>query len=117
MNDTESYGQGSQIQDLRDEVSSLRTLLQVVLFSALVVTGSLCIYLFRQTGLQARQISSQKEAITQMTEEANKLGAAAAQFQAFGIRYPDFAAILAKYGLKPEPLPMVTNAPTAAPAK
>jgi hypothetical protein len=96
---SDSTGQSSQIQDLREDLDSL------------------CIYLFRQTSLQARQMSSQRETINQLTEEGNKLGAAVAQFQAFGLRAPDFAPILAKYGLKPEPLPVGTNAPASAPKK
>lgn len=117
MNDSYEQGHGSQIQDLREEIASLRTLLQILLFSALVVSASLCIYLFRQTSLQARQMTSQREAIAQLTEEGNKLGAAVAQFQAFGMRNPDFAPILAKYGLKPEPLSMGTNSPATNPGK
>ncbi len=113
---SENHSPSSQIEDLRDQVDSLRTLLVAVLLSTLVVTGSLTVYLFRQTSLQARQITSQRETLAQIAEEQGKVGGAIAQLKAFAIRSPDYASILAKYGLKPEPLALSTNAPAPTPA-
>lgn len=113
---SESESQSSQIEDLREAVESLRNIVVAVLVSALVVTGSLSVYLFRQTSLQARQISSQRETIAQILEEREKIGGALAQLKAFALRAPDYAPVLAKFGLKPEAMPVSTNAPAPAAA-
>jgi hypothetical protein len=52
-----------------------------------------------------------------MAEESAQIGGALAQLKAFGVRSPDYAPVLGKYGLKPEPLPATNNPPAASAPK
>lgn len=110
------FSTNSQIQELRSEVETLRSLVRVLLFSLLLATTSLSAYLFRQTSFQGRQIASQKVSMAQMAEEHEKITTALSQLKAFGLRSPDYIPVLAKYGLKPEPLGN-TNSTLVSPSK
>jgi hypothetical protein len=109
---SESSASSDQFPDVRRELASLKTDFRILLFSGLLVTASLCAFVYRQVSLQGYQIEAQKLALRQMAEERAKLGEVVAQLKAFGVRSPDYAPVLAKYGLKPESLP-ATNPPPA----
>lgn len=110
------FSANSQIQELRSELENLRSVVRILLLTLLLVTTSLAAFMFRQTSFQARQIASQNLSLLQMAEEREKVGSAISQLKAFGLRSPDYAPVLAKYGLKPEPLGS-TNSQPVVPAK
>ena len=101
----QSDSNSSQLQTLSAEVDSLRAFFGLLLALTLLVTGSLCFFLFRQTSLLSRPIVANKLSIAQMEDERIKLFNALNELKAFGLKAPDYAQILNKYGLKPEPLP------------
>lgn len=112
------FPSSEEIQDVRQELESLNAGFRILLFSGLLVTASLCAFVYRQVSLQGRQIAAQNLALRQMGEERAQIGGALAQLKAFGLRSSDYAPVLAKYGLKPEPLPPTTNsAATSIPSK
>jgi hypothetical protein len=114
---SESFASSDESQDIRQELESLNAGFRILLFSGLLVTASLCAFVYRQVSIQGRQIAAQSLALRQMGEERAKIGEALAQLKAFGVRSPDYAPVLAKYGLKPEPLPATTNPPAASAPK
>lgn len=114
---SEPYASSEEIQVVRQELESLHAGFRILLFSGLLVTASLCAFVYRQVSLQGRQIAAQNLALRQMAEESAQIGGALAQLKAFGVRSPDYAPVLAKYGLKPEPLPATNNPPAASAPK
>lgn len=115
---SESFASSDENRDVRQELEALRADFRILLFSGLLVTASLCAFVYRQVSLQGRQIAAQSLVLRQMAEERSKIGEAITQLKAFGVRSPDYAPVLAKYGLKPEPLAGTNTPPaTAAPKK
>jgi hypothetical protein len=124
---TPSTASQSEVTELQAQCLWLRKQLQTVLILMIIVSGTLCLYMWRQvryTGADLRGIRPQAE---QVITEYNKIsGPSMDNFvrnvAAYGQTHPDFAPIMAKYGLSaaanlPPPKSATAPPPAAAPKK
>jgi hypothetical protein len=94
----------SELTELQAQCLWLRKQLQTVLILMIIVSGTLCLYMWRQvryTGADLRGIRPQAE---QVITEYNKISGPSMDnfvrnIAAYGQTHPDFAPIMAKYGL------------------
>jgi hypothetical protein len=114
MDNPSSEKLSTEIDNLRDEVESLRSAVNRLLMVVLIATAGIGLFILQNLRTISRESNMQKQTVLEMQREAVQMNNAVAQFKAFGLRAPDYAPILSKYGLKPEPLPVGTN---AAPTK
>lgn len=63
--------QGPDLDSLEREVRSLRRLVQIMLVSLVILSGSLAIYLFRQVSLLRRQALASERMAAQMAQHFN----------------------------------------------
>jgi len=108
------------LHELRAEYEALRHLVVSLLVLAVVVSGTLTIYLLRQYRFTHNELVQFRPGAVQMISEYQKLrGPVQDQFlirlTEYGRTHPDFAPIMAKYGLKPATSTSAAPA-TASPA-
>ena len=104
--------------DLQAQYDSLRHLVVSILILVVVISGTLNIYLLRQWRSTSKDLAGIRPQATQMISEYQKVSGPLMQdfvkkLTEYGRTNPEFAPLLAKYGLKPATL---TNPPPAAPA-
>ncbi|MCX6914264.1 MAG: hypothetical protein NT167_14620 [Verrucomicrobia bacterium] len=102
--------------DLRSQVDQLRQLIASVLILAIVISGTLGIYLLRQWQSSRKDLAAIRPQAAQMINEYQKVsGPMMSDFVKkitdYGRTHPDFTPVLTKYGLKPVG---PTSAPSAA---
>ena len=110
--------------DLQAQYDALRQLVVSILILVLVISGTLNIYLLRQWRSSSKDLAAIRPQAAQIIAEYQKVsGPLMTDFikkiTEYGRTHPDFAPILAKYGIKPTNAPPVTptKTPTAAPKK
>ncbi len=106
--------------DLQAQVDALRHLVVSMLILVIVMSGTLNIYLLRQWRSTNKDLAAIRPQAAQMIAEYQKVsGPLMTDFlkkiTEYGRTHPDFAPILAKYGLKAA-TPTNFPAPTPAPA-
>jgi hypothetical protein len=109
----------NEIQELQTQCLWLRKQIQTVLILAIIVSATLCLFMMRQvryTGSDLKGIRPQAE---QVIVEYNKISGPSMDnfvrnIAAYGQAHPDFAPIMAKYGLTGAPPPANPAAPKAA---
>jgi hypothetical protein len=94
--------------DLKSQVESLRQLVSSLLVLMIIVTGTFCLFLLHQSKNARRDVNLIKPQVAQMVNEYNTtMAPGLSNFVGSLIQFsqtnPDFVPILAKYGL--------TNAP------
>jgi hypothetical protein len=104
--------------DLQKQYDDLRHLVVSVLILFIVMSGTLNIYLLRQWRSTSRDLAAIRPQAAQMIGEYQKVsGPLMNEFikkiTEYGRSHPDFAPIMAKYGIRPT---SATNALPAAPA-
>ena len=102
--------------DLQAQVEGLRHLVVSLLVLMVVISGTLNIYMLRQWRSTSKDLAGIRPQAAQMVAEYQKVsGPLMTDFikriTEYGRTHPDFAPILAKYGLKPT---TPTNPPAAA---
>ena len=101
--------------DLRTQYDQLRQLVASVLILVIVISGTLGIYLLRQWQSSRKDLATIRPQASQMIAEYQKSGPLMSEFvkqiSDYGRTHPDFAPVLAKYGLRPAG---PTNTPPAA---
>ena len=102
----------------RRSIDALRHLVVSILILVVVISGTLNIYLLRQWRSTSKDLAGIRPQATQMIAEYQKVSGPlmndfVKKITEYGRTHPDFAPVLAKYGLKPA---APTNAPPAAPA-
>jgi hypothetical protein len=95
-----------EVADLRAQFESLRHLVISVLVLLIVVSGTFNIFLLRQAKSARADVLIIQPQITQLVAEYKKSSEPAIntfvkQLSEFGRTHPDFAPVLAKYGIKP----------------
>jgi hypothetical protein len=114
------------VSELRSQCESLRQLVISLLVLLLVVSGTLSLYFWRQFRITKGALDVARPQISQMVAEYNKGQGVAidnfvAKLKEFEKKNPDFAPILAKYGIPLGPStsapPATATAPAPAPAK
>ncbi len=99
------------------QLDSLHHLLVSVLVLVIVVSGTLWIFLMRQVKDTSRALDEIRPQATNIIAQYQKTGPVMDDFirrlQDYGRGHPDFAPIMAKYGLNQRP-PGSTSAPTGS---
>jgi hypothetical protein len=92
--------------DLQAQFDALRHLVVSLMILVLVISGTLNIYLLRQWRSASKDLAGIRPQATQMIAEYQQKSAPlmtdfVKKITEYGRTHPDFAPILAKYGLKP----------------
>jgi hypothetical protein len=114
----------ADLNELREEYEALRHLVVSILVLAVVVSGTLTIYLLRQYKSTHSELVQFRPGAVQMINDYQKLrGPMQEQFVhkliEYGKTHPDFGPIVTKYGLTPatNAAPPATSTPPTAPKK
>jgi len=115
-----------QCRSLRQWLTWVLALVMAVQVLLIVVSGTFTIYLLRLSRTTSKELAGFRPQATQMIAEYQKVSAPAMtdflkKISDYGRTHPDFAPVLAKYGLKPgDPTgaaPAAATAPRAVPPK
>ncbi len=104
--------------DLQAQYDTLRHLVVSILILVVVISGTLNIYLLRQWRSTSKDLAAIRPQATQLIAEYQKVSGPLMQdfvkkLTEYGRTNPEFAPVLAKYGLKPS---TPTNPAPKAPA-
>ena len=106
--------------DLQAQCDALRHLVVSILILVIVISGTLNIYLLRQWRTVSKDLAGIRPQAAQMFAEYQRVSGPRTDFvkkiKAYGLTHPDFAPILAKYGIKPAGPTGAPPATTIAPA-
>lgn len=109
-------------QSLEQQVAGLQRQVTILLLALFVVSGTLCVFLWRQTRVARKDLQAFKGPAMQMIQtfqqqEKPRLDAFVNKVAEYGKTHPDFAPIINKYKISVVPAPAGTAAlGTAAPA-
>ena len=114
--------------DLQAQYDSLRHLVVSILILVIVISGTLNIYLLRQWRSASKDLAGIRPQAAQMIADYQRVSAPlmtdfVKKITDYGRTHPDFAPILAKYGLKPTgptgaaPATATSQQPAAPPKK
>jgi len=120
----------SELSELQAECLWLRRQIQTILILAIIVSGTLCLYLWRQVRYTRSDLNNIRPQAQQIIAEYTQAsGPNMDEFvrsvATYGRTHADFAPIMAKYRLEsatnfatppPPPRPAAVPAPAAAPA-
>ena len=103
MNESESNSPA--LVELTDKVVALRHQVFTLLLALVVVSGTLTVFLYRQSSLLKKDITDIKPQATKIISAFNQnrtgMDNFINQLKAYGSTHPDFQPILNKYGLGP----------------
>jgi hypothetical protein len=108
----------SEADELKQRCDWLQRQMTTLLLALVIVSGTLTVFLWRQTRYARRDLESIKTAAAPIIQDYNRnragLEAFVTKLAEYGRAHPDFAPIMQKYGLN-----AITTAPpaTAAPPK
>jgi hypothetical protein len=114
--------------DLQAQFDALRHLVVSILILVIVISGTLNIYLLRQWRSASRDLAGIRPQAAKMIDDYQKMTLPmmtdfVKKITEYGRTHPDFAPVLAKYGLKPAgsaaaaPATPIPPPPTALPKK
>jgi hypothetical protein len=105
MNESETNSPAQT--ELMDQIVALRHQIFTLLLALVVVSGTLTVYLYRQSSTAGKDITSIKPQATRIISEfsQNRVGMEnfVKQLTAYGNLHPDFQPILRKYGIVAQP--------------
>ena len=106
--------------DSDSEIAALRNQVYVLLVALIVVSGTLTVFLYRQTSLTHKDIEAVRpqaeQVIGALNQNKQAIGGFVEQLVAYGQKHPEFAPVLAKYGISVKSVPPVMPS-GATPAK
>jgi hypothetical protein len=101
--------------DSDSEVAALRNQIYVLLVALIVVSGTLTVFLYRQTSLTRKDMEAVRPQAEQLVatfrQEQPVIAGFVNELVAYGQKHPEFVPVLAKYGIAP-----VKGIPAGAPA-
>jgi hypothetical protein len=101
MNDFQSPTQSSS--DLSEQVAALRRQSFTLLVALIVVSGTLTVYLYRQSSLARRDIAQTTQVIQTINKNRANIHGFVEQLAAYGQKNPEFQQqVLKKYGITPQ---------------
>jgi len=113
--------------DLQEQFDALRHLVVSILILVIVISGTFNIYLLRQWRTASKDLAGIKPQAAQMIAEYQRVSGPlmtdfVKKITEYGRTHPDFAPVLAKYGLKPgptgaAPATTIPQQPVATPKK
>jgi hypothetical protein len=90
--------------DSNSEISGLRSQLFIQLVALVVVTGTLMVYLYRESSIEGKQLTQDQLILNNYKQLEPKINVFVSQLVAYGQKHPDYAqTILKKYGIVPQP--------------
>jgi hypothetical protein len=98
--------------DSNSEIAALRNQVFTLLVALIVVSGTVTVYLYRQTSIMGKDLTASEQLINSFNKGQPAVAAFANQLAAYSKTHPDMAPLLAKYGIGPNGIP--TAAPAAA---
>ena len=109
--------------DLQKQVDQLRLLIMSVLILVIVISGTFNLYLRRQQMSSSKELAATRTMIAEYQKvRGPKIGAFVKQLVDYERSHPDFAPVLAEYGIRPAgptstPPAALGSPPAAAPKK
>jgi len=108
------------VNSAQAEFEALRHLAVSILILVVVLSGTFNIYLLRQWRTTTRELAGMRPQVQQMAavyqkDEAPWMQAIVQKLTEYGRAHPDFASVLAKYGIKPAAATNLPSATLAAP--
>jgi hypothetical protein len=92
------------ITDSNSEISGLRSQLFIQLVALVLVTGTLMVYLYRESSIEGKQLAQDQLILNNYKQLEPKINVFVSQLVAYGQKHPDFAqTVLKKYGIVPQP--------------
>jgi hypothetical protein len=96
------------------ELAALKNQVFTLLMALIVVSGTLTIFLYRQSSLTGSDLAQAKQLNVMITQNETALNTFITQLVAYGEKHPDFVPVLKKYGIAPQPgVPAGAVAPVA----
>ena len=96
--------------DTSSEIAALRSQVFTLLVALIVVSGTLTVYLYRQSSLAGTDLLQAQQLSDNLIKNEQGVNNFVGQLVAYGQQHPDFMPVLKKYGLPP------ATTPAAAPA-
>jgi len=102
--------------DSDSEIAALRNQVYILLVALIVVSGTLTVFLYRQNSMTGKDINTVRpqaeQVIGALNQNRQAIGNFVGELVTYGQKHPEFAPVLAKYGISVKNLP-----PGAPPAK
>ena len=98
------------------EIAALKNQVFTLLMALIVVSGTLTIFLYRQSSLAGSDLAQARQLNVVVTQNETALMNFINSLVAYGEKHPDFLPVLKKYGIAPQPGVPAGAAP-AAPKK
>lgn len=88
---------------INPEIAALKNQVFTLLMALIVVSGTLTVFLYRQSSLTGSDLTQAKQLNTMVTQNETALVNFINQLVAYGEKHPDFVPVLKKYGIAPQP--------------
>jgi hypothetical protein len=85
------------------EIAALKNQVFTLLMALIVVSGTLTIFLYRQSSLAGADLTQAKQLNVVVTQNETALMNFINSLVAYGEKHPDFLPVLKKYGITPQP--------------
>jgi len=104
--------------DSNSQISALRNQVFILLVALIVISGTLTVYLFRQSSLLGKDVDANMKVINSFNQGSPAVAEFANKLGAYSMTHPDIRPMLAKYGIVPAATqPNLGTPPAAAPKK
>jgi hypothetical protein len=102
--------------DTNSETSSLRNQVFILLVALIVISGTLTVYLYRQSSVLGKDLNANLKLINGFKQAQPAVMTLANQLGAFSMTHAEIRPVLAKYGIIPAATQPTPGTPTTAPA-
>ena len=102
--------------DTPSELAALRSQIFTLLVALIVVSGTLTIFLYRQSSLAGKDLLQAEQVSQNLAKNEAGVISFVNQLVAYGQTHPEFVPVLKKYGIAPV-AGVPAGAPAAAPKK
>ena len=87
--------------DNHSESAALRSQVFTLLVALIVVSGTLTVYLYRQSSLASKDLAQAEQLAQNFAKNEAGVNNFVNQLVAYGQQHPDFVPVLKKYGIAP----------------
>jgi cytochrome c biogenesis factor len=100
--------------DSNSEIAALRNQVFTLLVALIVVSGTVTVYLYRQTSVTGKDLSASEQLVNNYTKGQPAVVTFINQLGAYSMTHTEVRPVLAKYGIVPAPTQPNLGAPAAA---
>ncbi len=93
----------------QSELAALKNQVFTLLLALIVVSGTLTVFLYRQSSLASKDLAQATQVNTVVTHNAVVLQEFVSKLVAYGEKHPEFQPLLKKYGLPPQKAGVITK--------